>query len=83
MSKLASEFTFSHEELVSLMLKSANVHEGLWALSVNFKLGAGVFGANEKDVAPTGFVSVEALGVRRAPGVGPMVFDAAQLNPAP
>ena len=58
------------------------IHDGLWALNVNFKLGAGAFGPSEKEVAPTGFVSVEALGVKRAQEAGPMVFDAAKLNPS-
>jgi len=83
MSKLATEFTFNHEELMSMMLQQADVHDGLWAFSVNFKLGAGVIGASEKEVAPTGFVSVEALGIKRVPEMAPLVFDAAKLNPKP
>ena len=81
MSKVATEFSFNHRELVALMLKEANIHEGLWSLSVNFRLGAGAFGPSEAEVAPTGFVGVDSLGIRRALETGPLVFDATDLNP--
>lgn len=81
MSKIATEFSFNHSELVALMLKDANIHEGLWSLTVNFKLGAGAFGPNEDEVAPSAFVSVDSLGIRRAPEPGPLIFDAATINP--
>lgn len=81
MSKVATEFSFTHKELMSMMLKEADIHEGLWSFSVNFRLGAGAFGPTEAEVAPTGFVGVDSLGIRRAPQTGPLVFDAADLNP--
>lgn len=86
MAKHASAYNFSHKELVELMLKDAGIHEGIWALSVNFRLGAGSFGPTPAEVAPTGFVGVDGIGLQRielpegAP-IPPLAFDAALLNP--
>lgn len=32
MSKVATEFSFTHKELMSMMLKEADIHEGLVVL---------------------------------------------------
>lgn len=67
------------------MLKDAGITEGLWSLSVNFRLGAGAFGPTPTEVAPTGFVSVESVGLQKVEGIDgqplpPLTYDAADLN---
>lgn len=86
MAKYASAYNFSHKELVQLMLKDAGIHEGIWSLSVNFRLGAGSFGPSPTEVTPTGFVGVEGVGLQKievSPDspIPPLAFDAALLNP--
>ncbi|MBH2042096.1 MAG: hypothetical protein I8H87_00865 [Comamonadaceae bacterium] len=86
MAKTASQFTYSHKELVTLMLKDAGIHEGLWNLSVNFRLGAGAFGPTPEEVAPSGFVSVDAVGIQKmepkeGQPIPPLTYDAKELNP--
>lgn len=86
MSKNATTYTYEHKELVALMLKDANIKEGIWALSVNFRLGAASFGASPEEVFPTGFVSVESLGIQKVEHkagtpIPPIAYDAAELNP--
>lgn len=88
MAKTASQFTYSHKELVTIMLKDAGIHEGFWNLSVNFRLGAGAFGPTPEDVVPSGFVGVEAIGIQRmelkeGQPIPPLTFDAKDLNPPP
>lgn len=85
MSKIASAYSFNHKEIVTLMLKDAGVHEGIWALSVDFRLGAGAFGPTPDEVAPTGFVSIQGIGLQRIdpvpPELPPLAFNASELNP--
>lgn len=89
MAKIADSYSFNSKELVTLMLKEAGIHEGIWILAVNFRLGAGAFGPTTELVAPTGFVSVEGLGLQRYVrpendldgNLPPLAFDAAELNP--
>lgn len=87
MVKNASAYKFTHKELVQLMLKEVGIHGGIWTLSVDFRLGAGSFGATPEEVAPTGFVSVEGIGLQRldipeGTPIPPLAFNAATLNPA-
>lgn len=86
MAKNASFYSFNHKEIVTLMLKEAGVNEGIWTLAVNFRLGAGAFGPTPEEVAPTGFVSIEGIGLQKIDPVPaelpPLAFDAAKLNPA-
>lgn len=86
MAKNASSYSFNHQEIVTLMLKEAGIHEGFWQLSVNFRLGAGAFGPTPEQVAPTGFVSIEGMGLQRLDPIPaeipPLAYDAAALNPA-
>lgn len=86
MSKLASQFTFSPKEFMILALKELDIHEGLWSFSVNFRLGAGAFGPTKDEVFPSGFVSVESLGIQKfelktGEPLPPLTYDAAELNP--
>jgi hypothetical protein len=68
------------------MLKDAGIHEGFWNLSVDFRLGAGAFGTTPEEVMPSGFVSIEAVGIQRvSPQEGqpipPLTYSAEELNP--
>src|SRR5690606_35801655 len=39
----ASQYTFSHKELLALLVKAAGLHEGKWMLLVTFGFTAGNF----------------------------------------
>lgn len=86
MSKAASQYTYSHKEIVQVMLQDSGIHEGHWTLSIGFRLGAGAFGMTPEEVAPSGFISIDTIGIQRteAPAgqpLPPLTFDAAELNP--
>lgn len=68
------------------MLKDAGINDGLWNLSVTFRLGAGAFGPTPEEVAPSGFVGVEAVGIQSIEQkaglpIPPLTYDARELNP--
>lgn len=86
MAKHASQFTYTHKELIQLMLKDAGIHDGWWNLAVNFRLGAGAFGPTADDVVPSGFVGVEGVGIQRVElkegePIPPLTYNAKELNP--
>jgi hypothetical protein len=62
----ANQYMFSHKEMVELMIKKADLHEGKWVLSVNFGFGAINGGPAPDQVMPTGVVAVQAIGISRA-----------------
>lgn len=85
MAKTASQYTYSHKELVALMLKDTGIHEGFWNLVVNFRLGAGAFGQTPEEVAPSGFVSIESIGIQKVTiqegqAVPPLTYNAQELT---
>lgn len=73
---------YKHKELTELMLKDRGIHEGLWVLQIRFGLGAVNAGPSEDDVHPTAMVPVQGIGILRVDQPGPLVVDAAVVNPA-
>ncbi|TKB19765.1 MAG: hypothetical protein E5V75_06305 [Mesorhizobium sp.] len=76
-------YSFSHKELLQLMIEASNVHEGEWQLQVNFGFTAGNFGPSENDVLPGAIAVISQIGITRAKADAPksLVLDAAKVNP--
>jgi hypothetical protein len=79
----AQTYNFSHKELLELLIRASNVHEGDWMLQMNFGFTAGNFGSNEESVLPGAISLVNSVGITRAPENAPkaLVLDAAKINP--
>ena len=78
-------YRFSHKEIVELLIKASDVHDGQWMLQVNFGFSAGNMGPDEDGVAPAAIAIVSGIGITRAKEDSPqaLVVDAAKVNPAP
>lgn len=86
MSSQIKQLLYTHEDLLRLMLKDQNIHEGYWMLLVRFNFGAGNVGTSAdqpSDVHPTALVGVSGIGLERTNSLGPLVLDAAVVNPKP
>lgn len=85
----ANQFTVTHAKLIELLIKDANVHDGVWSLVINFQVGVGKYGPSPNEMLPGVAVSVGPIGIQRSqpgePTTGPsvVVVDAAKVNPAP
>jgi hypothetical protein len=79
-----SQLFFQHKELVELLIKKANIHEGRWMLAVNFGFSAGNFGSTAEQVVPGAIVAVLGVGLLRAAQDTPdaLQVDASVVNPA-
>jgi hypothetical protein len=80
------QYIVTHKELVELIIKSADLHEGSWVLMVNFGLVGGNFSVSQDSVAPGAAVLVSGVGIKRvqqheAPPPPSLVVDAATANP--
>jgi hypothetical protein len=76
--------TFTHAEIVSLMLRERGIHEGLWQLHVEFGLAAGNAGPDAEHLAPAGILALLKLGLNKVPDETPrtnLIVDAAVVNP--
>lgn len=79
-----NQITFTTKELVEILIQRAGLHEGKWALLVNFNFAAANFGPSPDEMLPGGVVAVGSVGLQRAlPETPPgMTVDAAVVNPA-
>jgi len=79
-----NQIFFSNKELLELLIKKADVHEGKWVLTVNFGFSAANFGPSPDQMSPGAAVAILQTGIQRAPPETPeaTVMDAALVNPA-
>lgn len=88
-------YTFSHKELVTMMIKYQDLHVGFWELTVEFSLSAqnviflppgslpsptGEPSPTDK-ASPAAIVGVTKLGIRKVAKDTPLTVDASKVNP--
>ena len=80
-----NQYTFTHKELLELMIKQADLHEGRWVLQANFGFSAANVGPTEDQTVPSAIAALNHLGIQRATEGSPsgLTLDAAEVNPAP
>ncbi|MBI4083468.1 MAG: hypothetical protein HY423_12755 [Candidatus Lambdaproteobacteria bacterium] len=80
-----TSITWTYQELVEMLIKAANIHEGTWMPQIQFGLAAGNFGPSPPDVVPGAAVLIQKIGIQRAPEPIPpglnLAVDAAKVNP--
>jgi hypothetical protein len=76
-------YSFSHKELLEILVKASGIHEGSWMLQMNFGFTAGNFGPSDENILPGAVSVVSHVGITRAPENAPkgLVVDAAEVNP--
>lgn len=79
----ATQYAVELKEAILVLIRHLELHEGIWAMSVEFGLGVGNFGVSPEEARPSAFVQVQKLGLVRAEAEGPLAIDASKVNPAP
>jgi hypothetical protein len=77
----ATQYTFSHKELATLLVKELKIHEGVWGLYVKFGIGAVNAGPNDNELAPAAVVPVLNIGLQQFEKENNLSVDAAKVNP--
>ena len=78
----ATQYTFSHKEVVEALIKKQGLHAGLWMLYVEFGLGAANVGPAEDQITPAAIVPLVKLGLQKGEKENALTVDAAKVNPA-
>jgi hypothetical protein len=80
----ANSYAFKHKEVLELLIKKADVHEGKWMLMANFGFSGGNVGPSPEEASPGAFVAILNIGIQRAGADSPsgLMLDAADVNPA-
>lgn len=81
-----NQYTVPHRELLELIIKHLDIHDGQWNLMLGLGVGSGNFGPAPDQTFPGVMVTVNQIGIQRiGPGVtqgpGSIVVDAAKVNP--
>ena len=79
-----NQITYSHAELVEMLLKQAGIHDGHWSLMVSLVMNVGGFHGPEGGILPGAAVLIQKIGLQRHLGEiekGAVVVDAAKVNP--
>lgn len=79
----ATQIGFSYKDVVEALIKKGDLHEGLWALNVNFGLQATNIGPGEADLRPAAVVAILGIGLQKAEKETNLTVDAAKVNPKP
>jgi hypothetical protein len=79
----ATQYIFSHKELVEILIRHQGLHEGFWTAA--FQLGMGntqvPSPAGGSDTLPAVIVTIFGVGLQKADKEGPSTVDAAKVNP--
>ena len=78
-----TSYTFSHKELIELLIKKQDIHEGLWSITIEFGFGAlnVAAGPDDPNGAPAAINIVKRIGIQKQDQQTPLTVDAAQVNP--
>jgi hypothetical protein len=75
--------SFSVKEVLEVLIKKADLHEGRWILSANFSISPGNFGPTNAQMAPGVAFAIANLAIQRVDPTTPieMSLDASTINP--
>jgi hypothetical protein len=69
------------EEIAVLLVKHFGYHEGLYELSFSIQVGVGQVGPTPETQLPGAAFGIGSVGLRKTSNPGPLVVDAAEVNP--
>ena len=76
------QITFSDREIVEMLIKNQNIHDGYWGIIIGFGLGAGTLPAPPNGhPVPSAIVQIQKIGIQRSDKPNPGTIDAAKVNP--
>jgi hypothetical protein len=82
-----NQYALPLKELLEVLIKHIDIHEGEWSLAIGFQVGVGGFGPTPEQTFPGATVTVHQVGIQRfistteTPGPGSIIVDAAKVNP--
>ena len=75
--------TFTHKELVEILVKDRDLTEGIWRLYVNFGLKATNMGTSEQDRLPTAIIPILQIGIQKTEKEDNLSVDASKIKQKP
>lgn len=84
MENIGQPITIEHKDLISLLLRENEIHEGNWVLMAMIGFAPVNIGQSPtgEDASPGGAVIFQKVGIQQVSEPTPNSVDAAQANPA-
>ena len=73
--------SLKHRDLVEILIKHLDLHEGLYDLTFEFQIAVGAIGPSPELVLPGAMIGVKGVGLIKTDKSGPQTVDAAKVNP--
>ncbi len=86
------QYIFDYNEIVEALIKKQGIHEGIWALYIEFGIAAANLGAAQvgddaskppTHVTPTALIPIQKIGIVKTDQLSNISVDAAVVNPRP
>lgn len=90
------KYVFDYKEIVTELVKKQNIHEGIWALYIEFGIAAANVAMRlaldpsapapkepPTEVTPTAIIPIQKIGIVRTDQLNSISVDAAEVNPKP
>ncbi len=77
----STQIAFKHTEIVELLLKKQDIHEGIWGLFIKFGLGASNVGPTDSDLNPAAIIAILEIGLQKFEKETNISVDASKVNP--
>ncbi|CUS33505.1 hypothetical protein [Candidatus Nitrospira nitrificans] len=74
-------FTFNYKELVTLLLKEQNIHEGIWSIYFKFGIQGANAGPDDSTLLPSVIVPITEVGIQKTNKMTNLAVDAGEVNP--
>ncbi|MDR3629353.1 MAG: hypothetical protein P4L42_03365 [Desulfocapsaceae bacterium] len=71
----------SLHDLVKLLIKHYDIHEGHYDLSIEFQISLGAMGATPENILPSAMIGLKRVGLTPSGVIGPLSVDASIVNP--
>jgi hypothetical protein len=78
-----NQLIFSFKEVVTALIKTNSIHEGIWGFIVNFGMQAQNVGPNVDELRPAVMIPMLSVGLMKYDRETSLSVDAAKVNPKP
>jgi len=72
---------FGFQEIAEVLVRHANLHDGLWGIEIKFGIQGTNIGTSPGDLLPAAIVPVVTLGLQRFEKPSNLTVDASKINP--
>jgi hypothetical protein len=78
-----TQIMFSYKEVAEALLKTQDIHEGIWGIFIKFGISAANVGPTPDTLSPAAIVPILQVGLQKFDAENNLSVNAAVVNPLP